>query len=50
VGRDAYTAAGGVVTKDVPRGALAISRVVQVNRDGWADRFREAQDKRKRGG
>lgn len=47
VGRDAYTAAGGTVTKDVPRGALAISRVMQVNRDGWADRFREVQQKRK---
>jgi len=47
VGRDAYTAAGGTVTKDVPRGALAISRVMQVNRDGWADRFREVQEKRK---
>jgi bifunctional UDP-N-acetylglucosamine pyrophosphorylase/glucosamine-1-phosphate N-acetyltransferase len=49
VGRDAYTAAGGTVTKDVPRGALAISRVVQVNRDGWADKFREVQEKRKQG-
>jgi bifunctional UDP-N-acetylglucosamine pyrophosphorylase/glucosamine-1-phosphate N-acetyltransferase len=47
VGRDAYTAAGGTVTKDVPRGALGISRVVQVNVEGWADRFREAKMKRK---
>jgi bifunctional UDP-N-acetylglucosamine pyrophosphorylase/glucosamine-1-phosphate N-acetyltransferase len=47
IGRDAYTAAGGTITKDVPRGALGISRVTQVNVDGWADRFREAKLKRK---
>jgi bifunctional UDP-N-acetylglucosamine pyrophosphorylase/glucosamine-1-phosphate N-acetyltransferase len=46
VGRDAYVASGSTVTKDVPRGSLALSRVAQVNRDGWADRFREAQSKR----
>ena len=50
VGRDAYVASGSTVTKDVPRGALALSRVMQVNRDGWADRFREAQARRKKGG
>jgi bifunctional N-acetylglucosamine-1-phosphate-uridyltransferase/glucosamine-1-phosphate-acetyltransferase GlmU-like protein len=32
----------------VPRGALALSRVKQVNIDGWADRFREAQARRKK--
>ena len=48
VGRDAYVASGSTVTKDVPRGSLALSRVAQVNRDGWADRFREAQSKRKK--
>ncbi len=47
IGREAYTAAGSTVTKDVPRGALAISRPMQVNREGWADRFREVQEKRK---
>jgi bifunctional UDP-N-acetylglucosamine pyrophosphorylase/glucosamine-1-phosphate N-acetyltransferase len=49
VGRDAYVGAGSTITKDVPRGALAISRVAQVNKDGWADKFREAQAKRKKG-
>jgi bifunctional UDP-N-acetylglucosamine pyrophosphorylase/glucosamine-1-phosphate N-acetyltransferase len=49
IGRDAYVASGSTVTKDVPRGALALSRVMQVNRDGWADRFREAQARRKKG-
>ena len=47
VGRDAYVASGTTVTKDVPRAALALSRVKQVNVEGWADRFREASAKRK---
>jgi bifunctional UDP-N-acetylglucosamine pyrophosphorylase/glucosamine-1-phosphate N-acetyltransferase len=47
VGRDAYVGSGSTVTKDVPRGALALTRVKQVNVEGWADRFREAQAKRK---
>lgn len=46
VGRDAYVASGTTVTKDVPRSALALTRVKQVNVEGWADRFREAQRKR----
>jgi bifunctional UDP-N-acetylglucosamine pyrophosphorylase/glucosamine-1-phosphate N-acetyltransferase len=49
VGRDAYVGAGSTITKDVPRGALAISRVAQINKDGWADKFREVQAKRKKG-
>ncbi|HUS68430.1 MAG TPA: DapH/DapD/GlmU-related protein, partial [Kofleriaceae bacterium] len=47
VGRDAYVASGTTVTKDVPRASLALSRVKQVNVEGWADRFREANAKRK---
>lgn len=50
VGRDAYVGSGTTVTKDVPRGALALSRVKQLNREGWADRFREANTKRKKSG
>lgn len=48
VGRDAYVGSGTTVTRDVPRGALALTRVKQVNVEGWADRFREAQSKRKK--
>ncbi|HUQ01343.1 MAG TPA: bifunctional UDP-N-acetylglucosamine diphosphorylase/glucosamine-1-phosphate N-acetyltransferase GlmU [Kofleriaceae bacterium] len=48
VGRDAYVGSGTTVTKDVPRGALALSRVKQVNVEGWADRYREAQSRRKK--
>ncbi len=47
IGRDSYVGSGTTVTKDVPRGALALTRVKQVNVEGWADRFREVQLKRK---
>jgi len=50
IGRGAYVGSGSTVTKDVPRGALALTRVKQVNVEGWADRFREAQAKRKKNG
>ena len=46
VGKNAYVGAGTTVTMDVPRSALALSRTKQVNIEGWADRFREAQRKR----
>jgi bifunctional UDP-N-acetylglucosamine pyrophosphorylase/glucosamine-1-phosphate N-acetyltransferase len=39
--RDAYVAAGSVVTDDVPKGALAIARGRQENKDGWVDRTRK---------
>ena len=48
IGRDAYVGAGSTITKDVPRGSLALTRTKQVNVEGWADRFREAQAKRKK--
>ncbi len=41
VGDDAYTAAGSVVTEDVPPGALAIARARQENREGYAARHEE---------
>jgi len=47
IGRDSYVGSGTTVTKDVPRSALALSRVKQVNIDDWAKRFKEAGGKRK---
>ena len=38
VGDDAYTAAGSVITKDVPAGALGVARQRQTNIDGYAER------------
>ncbi len=38
VGKGAYVAAGTTVTENVPAGALAISRVRQVNVLGWVER------------
>lgn len=40
VGDEAYTGAGSVITKDVPKGALGIARARQVNLDGYASRKR----------
>jgi bifunctional UDP-N-acetylglucosamine pyrophosphorylase/glucosamine-1-phosphate N-acetyltransferase len=41
VGAGAYVATGAVVTRDVPGDALAVARVRQENKDGWAQKFRE---------
>ncbi len=38
VGDGAYTAAGSVITEDVPPGALALARARQQNLEGWAER------------
>lgn len=40
VGDGAYTAAGSVITEDVPPGALAIARGKQRNVERWVDRAR----------
>jgi bifunctional UDP-N-acetylglucosamine pyrophosphorylase/glucosamine-1-phosphate N-acetyltransferase len=42
IGDGAYTAAGSVITEDVPPGAMAVARERQRNIEGWV--------KRKRGG
>ncbi len=40
IGAGAYIATGTTVTRDVPEGALAIGRVQQVNKEGYAERLR----------
>lgn len=40
IGDGAYTAAGSVVTGDVPPGALAVGRAPQRNVEGWVERRR----------
>ena len=40
VGDGAYTAAGSVITKDVPPGALGVARGQQRNVEGWVERKR----------
>jgi bifunctional UDP-N-acetylglucosamine pyrophosphorylase/glucosamine-1-phosphate N-acetyltransferase len=42
VGDDAYTAAGSVVTDDVPAGALAVARAKQENIEGYTERQERA--------
>jgi bifunctional UDP-N-acetylglucosamine pyrophosphorylase / glucosamine-1-phosphate N-acetyltransferase len=41
VGDDAYTAAGSVITDDIPPGALGVARSRQTNIEGYAERRRE---------
>ena len=40
IGDGAYTAAGSVITEDVPPGALAVARAKQHNSEGWVERRR----------
>ena len=43
IGKGAYIAAGTTITGNVPADALAISRIRQVNNEGWAARRRALQ-------
>ena len=43
VGEGAYTGSGSVITKDVAPDALAIARGQQVEKPGWAAKFRAAK-------
>lgn len=47
VGAGASTAAGSIITKDVPAGALAVGRVRQRNLEGWAGGLRRRRDPKK---
>jgi bifunctional UDP-N-acetylglucosamine pyrophosphorylase / glucosamine-1-phosphate N-acetyltransferase len=40
VGDGAYTAAGSVITEDVPPGAMGVGRAKQRNVEGWVARKR----------
>jgi bifunctional UDP-N-acetylglucosamine pyrophosphorylase/glucosamine-1-phosphate N-acetyltransferase len=41
VGAGAYTGSGSVITKEIAADALALSRATQVEKPGWAKRFRD---------
>ena len=47
IGAGAYLGSGGVITANVPDDALALGRAKQSNKEGWAKRYRAAQQKRK---
>ena len=47
VGRGAYTGSGSVITRPVAPDALALERAPQVEKPGWAARFREMKRVRK---
>jgi bifunctional UDP-N-acetylglucosamine pyrophosphorylase/glucosamine-1-phosphate N-acetyltransferase len=47
VGDGANVAAGSVITRDVPADALAVARGQQVDKPGWAKRFRERKQAEK---
>ncbi len=47
VGDGAITAAGSVITRDVPADALALARGPQTEKPGWAKQFRERQKAKK---
>ena len=46
VGYGAYTAAGSVITQDVPPGALGVGRARQRNIEGWVARRRPARQEK----
>jgi bifunctional UDP-N-acetylglucosamine pyrophosphorylase / glucosamine-1-phosphate N-acetyltransferase len=49
VGAGAYTGSGSVITRDVNADALALGRAPQVEKPGWAARFRAMKLSRRKG-
>jgi bifunctional UDP-N-acetylglucosamine pyrophosphorylase/glucosamine-1-phosphate N-acetyltransferase len=47
VGDDTYTAAGSVITEDVPAGALAVARARQENIEGYSERAKGDRQERR---
>ncbi len=47
VGKEAFTGAGSVISKDVPDGSLAVERSEQVVVDNWAEKKRKRKDIKK---
>jgi bifunctional UDP-N-acetylglucosamine pyrophosphorylase/glucosamine-1-phosphate N-acetyltransferase len=43
IGKNSFTAAGSVITKDVPEDALAIARAHQVNKEEYAKKIKQPQ-------
>ncbi len=48
IGEGATTAAGSIITKNVPAGALAVGRVRQKNLEGWAGGLRRRSERNDR--
>lgn len=49
IGDGAFIGSGSVITKNVAADALAVERAGQEERPGWAAKFREAMQRRKKG-
>ncbi len=45
IGKGGYTAAGSTITMDVPDQSLGIARERQINKEGWAEAFKEKNRK-----
>ncbi len=45
IAKDSFTAAGSVISENVPSNALAIARARQINKEGYAQKLREKMNK-----